>query len=116
MNALPKRQAKRQRERDRKSERAVTKLRQTPIFADLPMHVLRGYAQLAVLAQEVRAKLQEHGLINEKGEWSQGIDVFRRLKDSESKYLSLMLDLASKDQRAPKPVLDLDDFRDEKDN
>jgi hypothetical protein len=113
MNPLPKRQAKRQ--RDRKAERAVTRLRQTPIFADLPAHVLRGYAQLAVLAQEVRAKLQERGLINEKGEWSQGIDVFRRLKDSEAKYLALMLDLAGKDQRAPKPVFDLDDLRDAKD-
>ena len=113
MTTTPAKKAK-ARKRDWKAERAVTKLRQTPMFADLPAYVLRGYAQLAVLAQEVRAKLQERGLVDSAGAWSPGIDVFRRLKDSEAKYLSLMLNLAGKDQRTPKPVLDLDDFRDEK--
>jgi hypothetical protein len=113
MNLPAKRPSKRQHRRDQRVERAARRLRQNPLFARLPVHLVRGYAQLTILSAEVRAKLSERGLVDSEGVWSPGIDVFRRLKDSEAKYLSLMLDVSGKDQRTPKPVLDLDDIRDD---
>jgi hypothetical protein len=91
MNGIPRQT--RIRRRDIAAERAVSKLKKHDVFKDLPRTVLKGYATLYLLSGEVRTALYRNGLISQNGVWSAGIDILRRLKDSERQYLQLMLDM-----------------------
>jgi hypothetical protein len=107
------RRTKQTRMRDQRAERAAKRLRENSLFANLPAQLLKGYASLYVLSAEVRAKLNERGLIRPDGSFDPGIDMFRRLKDSEARYLGIMLEVAGREKAEPKPVLDLEELRDE---
>jgi hypothetical protein len=97
--------------RDRRLDRAVQKLRQNHPFTDLPLQVLRGYTDLTLLAQKVKEQLEKRGITDEAGTFSPGIDIFRHLKDSEARYLQVMMELSGKSAAAPKPVLDLGEIQ-----
>jgi hypothetical protein len=75
------------------AERHTHQLPKTEFFRGLPRHVLRGYSVLFVLGGEVGVKLKEEGLVRSDGTWNPGIDILRRLKDSERQYLQLMLEM-----------------------
>lgn len=113
MENLPAKSSRQRRMRDRRAQRAAKRLAENPVFAQVPGLVLSSFTALACLASEVRAKLAQRGLIRPDGTFDPGIDIYRRLKDSEARYLAMMLAVGEKDGRKPKPVLDLDDIRDD---
>jgi uncharacterized small protein (DUF1192 family) len=61
---------------------------------------------------EVRSKLKERGVVNEEGEWSHAIDLYRRLKEGERKYLATMLEFVLAVRREPSAPPDLSSLLD----
>jgi hypothetical protein len=104
MTTMPVGKAKR-RQRDWKAERAVARLRKTPLFAALPNQALKSYASLQVMAAEIKTKLAEKGIVDAKGDWSPGLDIYRRYLDSAGQHLRLLLEIAER-EGASTPDLD----------
>jgi hypothetical protein len=75
------------------ADRHAYQLAKTEFFRGLPRHVLRGYSVLFLLSGEIGVKLKEQGLTLADGTWNPGIDILRRVKDSERQYLQLMLEM-----------------------
>ena len=75
----------------------MRRLRQTPLFAALPGQALKGYASLTVMAAEIKQRLSERGTVDAQGNWSPGLDIYRRYLDSAAQHLRLLLEMAEKE-------------------
>jgi hypothetical protein len=87
-----KRQSHKAHVRDKKSEFHVAQLRRDPTFADMPRYLLKSFTGLFMLAQDVRLKLKERGLVRPNGEFDGGIDIYRRLVEGQARFLTTMLE------------------------
>lgn len=111
---LPARISRRKQARDQRAERLARRLRRDyPALRDLPVTMVKSFAQLNLLAAGVAEKLKERGLIRPNGDPDGLIDVFRRLKLAELAFArQIGIGFGSLTEPA-KPVLDLEAFRDE---
>src|SRR5207244_1724276 len=92
------------------SERCMRRLRREyPQFARVPVPVVKRYAQLASLAEELRQKILALGIENKNGEPARWVDVFRSTALAELHYAKVVFNL---DLQPPTPK-DAKDWLDE---
>jgi hypothetical protein len=96
--------------RDQRAERTVRRLRKEfPQLQPIPWPILKRYAQLASLSEEIRQQILGHGITDANGEPATWIERFRATAQTELAYSRLIFGL---DIRQPKPK-DAKDWLDE---